>query len=225
MCGRVILTLSAKMIAAILNDTYDVEQLTIDDFIPRYNIGPGQELLSVIQHNHKNRAGYMNWQYIPSYAKDEKDGFKLINARSETIHEKVSFKSSFQTRRCLVLCNGFYEWHRVEGQKTPYFFHKDEQLFALGAIWNPYTKKDGSKHYGISLITADANNLMAPIHHRMPVIIKPNDINIWLNKETDLTTLQTLMMPVEDDYLKVYQVSSYVNSIKNNDIKCIEKVS
>ena len=101
MCGRVILTLSAKMIAAILNDTYDVQQLTIDDFLPRYNIGPGQDLLSIISHQDNYRAGYMKWQYIPSYAKDEKDGFKLINARSESIHEKVSFKDSFKKRRWL----------------------------------------------------------------------------------------------------------------------------
>jgi putative SOS response-associated peptidase YedK len=225
MCGRVILTLSAKMIEAILNDSLDINDLNIDDFIPRYNISPGQNLLSIIQHKDQKRAGYMKWQFVPTFAKSEADGYQFVNARSESIHEKSSFKDAFQTRRCIVLCNGFYEWHRNASEKTAHFFHNKDHLIPLGGIWNAYTQKDGSKNYGFSLITTEANQTMSPVHHRMPVIIPFDQVNQWLNKSTSLSNLQVLMRPMKNDYLSTYEVSNHVNKIHNDDNKCIEKVS
>lgn len=226
MCGRVILTLSAKMIEAILNETFDVEQLSIDDYMPRYNVGPGQEVFSIIQNKQKNRAGHMKWQFVPTFARSEDDGYKFVNARAESIHEKKSFQDAFFKRRCIVLCNGFYEWQRLDNQKTPYFFqHHSLEWFALGGIWNPYIQKDGTKNYGLSLITTEANQCMAPIHHRMPVIIKKEDLAVWLDPNQSISTIRNLLKPVPDDYLNTYEVSSYVNKIQNNDIKCIERVS
>lgn len=223
MCGRVILTLSAKMIEMILNETLDINQLNIDDFVPRYNVGPGQDLVSVIQHKNKNRAGYMKWQFIPTYAQSEKDGYQFVNARSETIHEKVSFKDAFERRRCLVICNGFYEWDRKGDQKVPYFFHHDMKWMALGGIWNPYIDKKGEKQYGFSLITTAANKIMAPVHHRMPVILETHQLQHWLSPDTSLSQLQQLMLPIHDTFLETYPVSDYVNKIAHQDKKCIER--
>lgn len=216
MCGRVILTLSAKMIEAILNDTYGV-QLSIDDFIPRYNITPGQTVLSIIEHKSVKRAGFMKWQYVPDYAESIKDGFKFINARSETVFEKISYKDSFYNRRCIVLCDGFYEWKRPD--KLPYFFHHNRELFAIAGIWKKY-----NDHYGFSVITTEANDVMKPIHHRMPVIIKEKDISKWLNPETDLITLKSMMRPVEDAFFTCYPVSQYVNNSRNDGPNCIKAV-
>lgn len=220
MCGRVILTLSAKMIREILNNELDVNDLNIDDFVPRYNLGPGQSLLTVIRHQNKNRAGYLNWNYLPDWTDEIKDGYKFINARSETIHEKVSFKDSFFQKRCLILINGFYEW---DTEKTPYLFQKNFDWFTLAGIWNSRMIK-GEKRYGLSVVTTKANDLMKPIHHRMPVIIPKKSVNAWLDPETDLQTLEALMQPVDNNFLSCYQVSKHVNKIKNDDPLCIEKV-
>jgi putative SOS response-associated peptidase YedK len=223
MCGRVILTLSAKLIEQILKGTLDINKLDIDDFEPRYNVGPGQNVLSVIQHKGENRAGYMNWMFIPTYAKDETSGYKFVNARSETIHQKNSFKDAFQLRRCLVLCNGFYEWHREE-KKTPFFFYRQEQPMYLGGIWNKYMDKKGHHQYGLSLITTAANNTMASVHHRQPVIIKTDHLSQWLDPMTPLSELQKIMQPVEDDFFEKYQVSDFVNNIRHDGAECIQRV-
>jgi putative SOS response-associated peptidase YedK len=224
MCGRVILTLSQKMIDAILNEEFDVNDLNIDNYVPRYNVGPGTSLLSVIQHKEAYRVGYMKWNFIPSYAKDETSGYKFINARSETIFAKPSFADAFEKRRCLVICNGFYEWNRSGQEKIPHFFYRDkDQAILLGAIWNPYIQKDGSKNYGISLITTEANEVMAPIHHRMPVVIPFNKKDEWFSGNLD--ALKTMMKPIDNDYLKTYQVSNLVNSIKNDSIENIKRAS
>lgn len=224
MCGRVILTLSAKMIREILNNELDVNNLDIDDFIPRYNISPGQNLLSVIRSNHENRAGYINWKYQPSWSQNDSDGYKFINARSETIHEKVSFKESFKTKRCLVICNGFYEWKREDG-KVPYLFYKGQlEYMTLGGIWNTHYDQSGNRSYGISIITTEANELMKPVHHRMPVIITKDQADKWLNQETSLEELKAIMQPIHEGYLAKYQVSTLVNNTKNDNEECIKKV-
>lgn len=224
MCGRVILTLSAKMIEDILKETLEIKDINLDAFEPRYNVGPGQELISVIQHKNQNRAGYMKWQFVPSYAQSEADGYQFINARSESIHEKRSFSDAFFKRRCLVLCNGFYEWQRKEKEKTPYIFEHEKSIFALAGIWNPYIQNNGQKKYGFSLITTKANELMKPIHHRMPVIIPLEKSNQWLSPSTPVDKLKSLMVPIHSGFLKSYEVSSYVNKIQHNDQKCIEHV-
>lgn len=221
MCGRVILTLSAKMIREILNNELDINNLDIDDFVPRYNIGPGQNLLTIIQHKTQNRAGYINWQYLPDWTNDPKDAYKFINARSETIDEKISFKDNFTSKRCLILVNGFYEWDK---NKNPYLFHHDFEAFTLGGIWNARTI-NGEKKYGLSIITTKANQVMESIHHRMPLIIQESNHQMWLNKETHITDLKKMMTPLKDNYLRKVPVSKHVNNIKNDDPICIEKIN
>lgn len=226
MCGRVILTLSAKMIKQILAEEYDINQLNIDDFVPRYNVGPGQELLSIISHNAEYRSGYLNWRFIPKWAKSQSEGYKYINARSETVHEKVTYKDSFKSRRCLVICNGFYEWQREKQEKKPFLFQKkDEKVMTIAGIWTPQYLDDGSKEYGVSLLTTEANEVMAPIHHRMPVIIKPEDSKKWLDAQTKLEDLQSMMTPIHKDFLNTNEVSKQVNNIRNQDFSCIKKIS
>lgn len=225
MCGRVILTLTAKMIKDILAEEYSIQQLNIDDFLPMYNVGPSQNMLSIIKHDDAYRSGYLKWRFIPSYAKSENDGYKYINARSETIHEKKTYKQSFEKRRCLLVVNGFYEWLR-DKNKRPFLFHKDQMgLFTLAGIWQPQYRDDGTKEYGLSIVTTEANELMRPIHHRMPVIIQPEDADRWLDMDTPLEEVQKLLVPVAADFLSVYEVSPYVNKLSNNDEMCIQPIA
>ncbi|MCH4888463.1 SOS response-associated peptidase [Acidaminobacter sp. JC074] len=224
MCGRVILTLSAKMIRQILAEEYDINDLNIDDFVPRYNLGPSQDMLSIIKHNGDYRSGYLKWRFIPSYAKNQNDGYKYINARSETVHEKVTYREAFSKRRCLLICNGFYEWKRSEVKK-PFLFHrKDFNLITLAGIWQPQHLDDGSKEYGFSIVTTEANEVMAPIHHRMPVILDDRHAKLWLDQSTSFEELQHLMKPIHKDYLSCYEVSDYVNNVRNQDEICIQSI-
>ena len=224
MCGRVILTLSAKMIKQILSEEYDISDLDIDDFVPKYNLGPSQDMLSIINHNHQYRSGYLKWRFIPSYAKSQNDGYKYINSRSETIHEKITYKDAFKYRRCLLICNGFYEWKRSD-EKKPFLFHrKDFNLITLAGIWQPQYLDDGSKEYGFSIVTTDANEIMEPIHHRMPVVLDKSHAKLWLDPNVTLEELQHLMKPIAKDYLHCYEVSNHVNNMRHQDEKCIQKL-
>jgi len=232
MCGRALLTLTEDMIEEVLEDVYQVKQMTLEDYSPRYNIPPGQKMLSIINDGSINRAGFLEWKFIPPWAESEGDGYKYTNARSETIHQKVTYRESFFTRRCLVIVDGFYEWQRSDQARVPFLFYRDNHKpFALAGIWNTYVSQAhgefpaGKKTYGLSIITTRANDLMAPIHHRMPVIIKEKDMYDWLTYKTPLERLQALMEPIEEAYLKVYQVSTYVNSTKNQGPTCIQRVS
>lgn len=223
MCGRVILTLSAKMIREIMAEEYEINQLDIDDFMPLYNIGPSQKMLSIIKHDDAYRSGYLNWRFIPSYAQSQKDGYKFINARSETVHEKRTYKEAFEKRRCLLVCNGFYEWKR-EKVKRPFLFHRqDFKPIIIAGIWQAQYLDNGEKEYGFSILTTAANQLMAGIHHRMPVILKGSDVKTWLDKNATYDQLKSLFEPVEESYLTCYEVSSHVNTLKNNDPFCIER--
>lgn len=225
MCGRVILTLSAKMIEQLLSEEYDIHDLSIDDFAPRYNVGPSQEMLSVIANKGTYRSGYLNWRYLPSYAKKASEGYRYINARSETVHEKITFKEAFQRRRCLLICNGFYEWKRTT-IKRPFLFHRpDFGLIVMAGLWQPQYLEDGTKEYGLSILTTEANNLMKPIHHRMPVILKKDEAKNWLNPTSSLLELQRLFHPIADDYLNYYEVSTKVNSLSFQESTCIQAVT
>lgn len=224
MCGRIILTLTAKLISEMLAEEYGIDDLTIEDFVPKYNLGPSQDVLSIIAHEDKYRSGYLKWRFIPSYAKSQNDGYKCINARSETIHEKVTYKEAFKKRRCLVLCNGFYEW-KQDGIKRPFLFHRpDFKPIVMAGIWQPQYLDDGTKEYGTSIVTTAANDMMASIHHRMPVILKPEEAKIWLNKHSQMNDLQSLMQPIEEAYLQKYEVSTQVNNARFQDPSCITKI-
>jgi putative SOS response-associated peptidase YedK len=223
MCGRVILTLSAKMIREIMAEEYDITQLHIDDFMPLYNVGPSQNMLSVIKHDDTYRSGYLKWRFIPSYAKTQNEGYKYINARSETVHEKRTYKEAFEKRRCLLICNGFYEWKR-DKVKRPFLFHRENfNLIVMAGIWQAQYLDDGSKEYGFSILTTAANEVMAPIHHRMPVILKATDVSLWLDKNASYDDIKHLFKPIDEAYLTCYEVSPYINSLKNQDDFCIEK--
>lgn len=222
MCGRVTLTLDKQMVMDILGDVLQVSNEPDLQPLPNYNIGPAQPLLSVIRHQGNHRAGYLRWGYIPSYATDESIGYKLINTRSEGINEKPTFQEAFATKRCLILADSFYEWKR-EKEKVPFrFMLTNEQPMLFPGLYSTFIRKDGQKLHTCSIITCAANKVMEPIHHRMPVILTPNESHIWLNESTDPSELLSLLLPLHEDQIRCYEVSSFVNNIKNNSPRCIE---
>lgn len=221
MCGRFTLFSSKQEIAntfEVMNE-FSVEQ--------RYNIAPSQLILAIIQDGESRRAGQLTWGLIPSWAKDKRIGAKMINARGETIAEKPSFKRAFQSRRCIIPTNGFYEWKNTARGKQPFFiFVKDEPIFAFAGIWEKWVDPQSSEPiFSCTIITTDANETIQPLHHRMPVILNKEAQHIWLNNEDfSKQKLQSLIHPYTAEKIATYPVSTLVNSPKNDNRKCIEKV-
>nr|WP_100400959.1 SOS response-associated peptidase [Bacillus sp. FJAT-44742] len=211
MCGRYTLTADKRMIqrrfaAEVIPERVD----------RRYNIAPSQEVLCIINDGTSNRAGFMRWGLVPSWADDPKIGFKMINARAETVHEKPAFKRLLQRRRCLIAADGFYEWKQENGVKQPYHIQvKEKPLFAFAGLWDKWEKK-GEVITSCTIITTKANSLVEDIHGRMPVILRAEREKEWLDKEEDDPYhLTTLLEAFPAEKMEAYPVSPEVNHPKN----------
>jgi putative SOS response-associated peptidase YedK len=187
-----------------------------EEISPRFNIAPSQQILSVISDGQKRRAGTLKWGLVPSWAKDEKIGYKMINARSEGIDEKPSFKHAFKRRRCLILADGFYEWKKNEGSKQPYrFIMKSKEPFAFAGLWETW-KKGNQPLHSCTIITTTPNGVTKDVHDRMPVILPRDTYDLWLNPKYDETEhLKSLLVPYPAEEMEKYPVSTLVNSPKN----------
>jgi putative SOS response-associated peptidase YedK len=225
MCGRFSITINQEELKAHLSTNYNVANFSAVFKIPRFNIAPGQEIIAIINDGKNNRVGHLKWGFIPSFAKDEKIGFSMINAKSETIDQKISYRQSFEKRRCLILADSFYEWKRVGKDKTPMRIKKiDGSIFAMAGIWNTYTRPDGVKVHSCAIITTSANKLVGEIHDRMPVILNQVDQKVWLNQVSDTIALKALLKPYPETEMEAYQVSSIVNNAANDVVECINRL-
>jgi putative SOS response-associated peptidase YedK len=163
------------------------------------------------------------WGLVPSWAKDAKIGNSLINARAESVAEKPAFRAAFRRRRCLVVADGFYEWQRTGSKKQPYFIRlADDRPFAFAGLWEFWEGPDHSALETCALITTGANELMEPIHDRMPVILAPDDYDRWLDPALQTPEqLQPLLRQFPSGAMVAYPVSTHVNSPRNEDPRCI----
>jgi putative SOS response-associated peptidase YedK len=208
MCGRFILTLEAPE----LEQEFGIKDIPAD-FGPRFNIAPTQPIPVVIDPENR-RIEALRWGLIPSWAKDPSIGNKLINARAETIHEKPSFRKAFQERRCLILTNGFYEWQRKPGTRgaaVPYLFQrKENKPFAFAGLWESWKQPDGDWLRSCTIITCAANDLVKPIHERMPVMLNGQTAWNWLTADSR-SDLEAMLVPYNADDMTAYVVSPRVN--------------
>jgi putative SOS response-associated peptidase YedK len=214
MCGRFTLTVNP----AELQDTFS-NFIFPEKFAPRFNIAPSQPLLA-IPNNGANKADFFVWGLIPMWAKDPAMGNRLINARGETVAEKPSFRGSFKYKRCLILADGFYEWKANLGTKTktPYFIHmRDRKPFVFAGLWDAWESPDGSSIKTCTIITTEPNELMKPIHNRMPVILHTRDYAKWLDASPQTPdSLLPLIKPFPADDMAAYPVSTLVNKPSND---------
>jgi putative SOS response-associated peptidase YedK len=219
MCGRFTLTQPPEAIAK----AFDLAVAPILE--PQYNIAPTQMVAAVLfkPESENRQFQQLRWGLIPSWAKDPGMGAKLINARAETVAEKPAFRSAFKHRRCLVVADGFYEWHRENGKKQPYYFRlQDGQPFGFAGLWEQWKSPQGEEISSCTILTTEANDLLQTIHERMPVIIQPKDYDLWLNPEVQTQQpLQQLLQPYEPEAMTAYPVSTLVNSPKHNSPECI----
>jgi putative SOS response-associated peptidase YedK len=188
-----------------------------DETKPRYNIAPSQSILTVVQNNNDRVGKQMRWGLVPFWAKDIKIGYKMINARAETINEKPAYKHPFQKQRCLILADGFYEWKKQEKEKQPYRFQlKNGEPFAFAGLWDRWDKGEETL-YSCTIITTKPNNLTKEVHDRMPVILPEDAYDLWLNPNmTDIDYLKSLLVPYPEEEMAAYPVSTLVNSPKND---------
>jgi putative SOS response-associated peptidase YedK len=191
------------------------------DLKPRYNIAPSQEVPAVRQSGGGRELALLRWGLIPHWAKDEKIGYRMINARAETVAEKPSFRTAFRRRRCLIPATGFFEWKPVQGGKQPYNIRiGDGKLFAFAGLWERWEGQGGRIVESCTIVT-DANEVLRPIHDRMPVILDPADYGAWLDPELhDPERLKPLLRPCPPEWIKYYLVGHRVGNPVNDDPKC-----
>ncbi len=226
MCGRYTLTagqeeLIRKFLLKQLAE--EVEKV----LRPRYNIAPSQQVVTVrlSSESGKRRAWPAVWGLVPSWTKDPKIGARLINARSETAAEKPSFRAAFKQRRCLIPASGFYEWQRSGGYKQPYYFAMATgEPFAMAGLWEHWQGSDGSVIESCAILTTEPNDVLAPIHNRMPVILEPDDFDLWLDPQKgNPADVQSLLKPCVPKLMIGYPVSKLVNNPRHDGPELIEK--
>ncbi|MEN2282722.1 SOS response-associated peptidase [Algoriphagus sp. SE2] len=220
MCGRY--SLSKSKIE--LEERFQAEMLS--DFKPRYNIAPTQ-LVPVITSASPKGFSFFYWGITPDFGKNKPVALKLINAKSETIDQKISFKSSFQRRRCIIPADGFYEWKKL-GKKTkiPYRFTlRDNELFSMAGIWEEYESVSGETQHTFLILTTTPNEVVSEIHDRMPVIFTKEAEKIWLDNYTSDEDLKKILKPLSSDSMVSFSVSPLVNSVQNDTPAVMRKTS
>lgn len=220
MCGRFSLTVSPEE----LQKAFPGFEIP-DDIPPSYNIAPTQPV-PVIPNDGSQRLDFYRWGLVPSWAEEKFLKYNLINARGETAAEKPSFRSSFRRRRCLVLADGFYEWKQASGggSKTPYYItRKDRKPFAFAGLWDIWHSPRGDELRSAVILTTKPNDLIQPIHDRMPVILPEEAYSTWLAQdEQKPETLQPYLQSYPAGELQAYPVSPYVNNPNHDDPRAIE---
>ena len=219
MCGRFTQFSERKELARLFGFNAD----EAPDLFPRYNIAPTQLVAVVRQDDGQRVMRPLRWGLIPSWARDEKIGNSLINARSETVAEKPAFRAAFKKRRCLIPTTGFYEWVATAGKKKQPLHIRliDGQPFALAGLWERWTDAEGAVVESCTILTTTANHLMRPFHDRMPVILAPADYETWLDPQTPVEALQALLRPYPAEGMVAVPVGSYVSNPRHEGPQCL----
>ncbi|PYI54316.1 SOS response-associated peptidase [Paenibacillus flagellatus] len=223
MCGRYTITISLEELMLRFHLDPDFQL----DYRPRYNVAPGQMVLAVVNDGRRNRLGELKWGLVPPWAQDETIGSKLINARAETVAEKPAFRLSLERKRCLLPADGFYEWKKAaDGKKRPMrIVLRDESPFALAGLYETWTTPDGRKISTCTVVTTTPNRLVADIHDRMPVILRPEDESTWLDRDMrDTARLLDLLKPYPAEEMTAYPVAAAVGNVRNDGPDCIRPV-
>ena len=221
MCGRFTQRADSKRIAKEFKVT------EVPAVEARYNVAPTQEVLAVRGRGDGREMTFFKWGLVPSWAKDASMGARLINARSETVAEKPAFRAAFKQRRCVIPADGFYEWQRTEGRKQPFFFRmRDEHPFGFAGLWERWEGEGGRVINSCAILTTEANEVLRPVHDRMPVILHPDDYELWLcGSARELDLVKEVLMPYPATEMVGYPVGSGVNSPRNQGAGLLERAA
>jgi putative SOS response-associated peptidase YedK len=219
MCGRYTLTSPDELV-----QEFGLGELPFS-LTPRYNIAPSNEVPVIVQESAGPSLRLLRWGLVPSWVTLTRSTKRPINARAETVHEKPSFREAFEQRRCLVCADGFYEWKRQGSRPMPFFMHRrDGRPVSFAGLWERHVADDGTQTNSFAVLTTAANDLMAPIHHRMPIVVARDARERWLDagKRTRSDVEDLLVAPPSVDY-EIFQVSEKVNSVANDSAACLRR--
>ncbi len=220
MCGRFAFFSPAEAIAA----TFGLA--AAPKVVQRFNVAPGQDLFSVREEGDVPVADMFRWGLVPFWAKDPAIGNRMINARAETVTEKPSYRQAFRRRRCLIPADGFYEWQKIGDGKQPWFIRaKDSSLLAFAGLWEEWSGGEGEVLRTCTIITTAANEFMADLHDRMPVIVPDAMYADWLGAGTAEADLQQILVDGPDRELTAWKVSRAVNNPINDEPGLINRTS
>ncbi|MGO4183399.1 DUF159 family protein [Paenibacillus sp. FSL A5-0031] len=222
MCGRYTLTVTLEELMV----RYMIEETMVPFHRPKYNIAPSQQVLTIINDGQNNRLGELKWGLVPPWADDPKIGFQMLNARSETAASKPAFQAPLQRKRCLIPADGFYEWKTTAQGKQPMrFVLKNRSLFSMAGLYETWISPEGTKINSCTILTTTPNELVSEVHDRMPVILRPEAEQLWLNRAvTDVKMITPLLKPYSSHELEAYPVSLAVGSVRNDDSSLIERI-
>jgi putative SOS response-associated peptidase YedK len=216
MCGRYSLAPTENIAAR-----FDIQQAQLT-LRPRYNVAPSQSMPVVVR-NSPNRLVEMQWGLIPSWSKEPRVQFSTINARAETISKSPVYRGPFKSQRCLAPASGFYEWRQTSQGKQPYCIRlKGGELFAFAGLYDVWRDAEGNELHSYTIITTAPNELVAPIHNRMPVILHRDDEDVWLDKDADPARLLSLLTAYPADEMEAYPVSRAVNNPANEGAELMQ---
>lgn len=225
MCNRYRLTHSKEYLAERFQAEDESGQ--IEDR-PRFNIAPTQPVLTVRKEQGKKvrHLTTMRWGLIPSWAKDMSIGTKTLNARSETVTTTPAFRESILAKRCLIPADGFYEWKKMGSVKRPYCFEAGEgEVFALAGLWDEWTSPDGEIIESCTILTTSSNFLVEDLHNRMPVIVRPDKYDLWLDPDvSDFESIRDILKPYDGNLMRRYPVSRKLNNSKNDDVESASRI-
>ena len=221
MCGRFVTIIPYEELKQIFDL---IESSTRTE--PRHNVAPTQQVAVVRNTGEYNALVPMKWGLIPSWSKDASIASHTINARCETIAEKPAFRHAIKYNRCIIPISGFYEWTHTEGKKTPHYIYlSDHAPMSLAGIWEHWMNPEGQDIETFSILTTTSNNLIQPLHDRMPVILQPADYGLWLSKNThNPHELIHLYQPYSAEKMSLYEVSNLVNNPRFDSPSCIARV-
>lgn len=221
MCGRFAQPHSAEDLARIFR-----ARPTVDFPGQRYNVAPTDEVAGVVEHHGERVIEPFRWGLVPWYAEDRKGAARLINARAETVEESPAFRTSFAKRRMIVPAAAFYEWQRVDGRRLPFAVQRrDGEPLALAGVWAVWRDPETAERiYTCSILTTLPNDVVSPIHNRMPVILDPGAWDVWLSDEASRADLRSLLLPFPSQPLHVYPVSAAVNNVRNDGAELLDRV-
>lgn len=225
MCGRLTLKTAPDQWVQLLLPLVDQIQ-SPSDFMPRYNIAPTQQLVGLTTKSLQRQLHELRWGLVPDWAKQLSIGSSMINARRETLLEKRSFKGLMGNHRCLVLVDGYYEWHRqsAKSKQTYWITPSEGCLMLLAGLWDNNTQATGQSIDSCTLITTAANSAMSGIHDRMPMPLVGQAAQLWLDPGCKTEEAFDLLTAVDDSFFKAQAVSSYVNNVRNQGPQCVAAV-
>lgn len=218
-CGRYRLSRRKELVEDYFGTVSDDE-----DWIPRYNIAPSQPVLVIRQDAREpvRRLSTMRWGLIPSWAKDASIGYKTINARAETAATTASFCEPLKSQRCLIPADGFYEWERKGTTKQPFCFEvNDGEMFGFAGLWDRWMSPQKEMIESCTILTTTPNSVLADIHDRMPVILRPDHYDLWLDPAfRNMASISEMLKPFESTVMRRYPVSTRINQVLNDDAEC-----